>query len=186
MLELNDVLIKGESHTLSMMARERQITCVAGNSHWLYAMMGFEPVVAGFISIDGEPLTPKTAQALRQLMAFAPRRLDDVGELVRYEAPNADDVFALRANRHLVSDKLDEEATLTGCTDLQQARLLATAVLRQKPILLVEEPDAAMLPYLRKQAMSGKIVIISSTDNAVINAADNVVDNNSYNSFNSL
>ena len=36
-----------------------------------------------------------------------------------------------------------------------------------------------MLPYLRKQAMAGCTVIVSSTDNAVINAADNVVENNS-------
>ena len=181
MLELNDVLIEGESHTLSLMAYERQITCVVGSARWLYAMMGFEPVTAGFISIDGEPLTPKTAQVLRRQMAFAPRRLDDVGELVRYEAPTADDVFALRANRQLSDETLEEEAEQTGSANAQQARLLAIAVLRQRPILLVEEPDAAMLPYLRKQAMSGRIVIVSSTDDAVINAADNVVDCNSFN-----
>ena len=175
MLELNDVLIKGESHTLSLMARERQITCLAGGSHWLYAMMGFEPVIAGFISIDGEPLTAKTASALRRQMAFAPRCLDDVGELERYEAPTADDVFALRANRDCNAEALEEEAEQTGATNSQQARLLATAVLRQRPILLVEDPDAAMIPYLRRQAMAGRTVIISSTDDAVIHSADNVI-----------
>ena len=182
MLELNDVLIEGEPHTLSLMARERQITCVAGSSRWLYAMLGFEPVVAGFISIDGEPLTPKTAAALRRQMAFAPRRLDDVGELERYEAPTADDVFALRANRQCDDETLEEEASLTGSTNAQQARLLATAVLRKKPILLVEEPETTMMDYLRRQAMSGRIVIISSTDDAVINASDNAVDTNSFHS----
>ena len=100
---------------------------------------------------------------------------------MRYEAPTADDVFALRANRQLSDETLEEEAEQTGSANAQQARLLAIAVLRQRPILLVEEPDAAMLPYLRKQAMSGRIVIVSSTDNAVINAADNVVDCNSFN-----
>ena len=119
MLELNDVLIKGESHTLSLMARERQITCVAGGSRWLYAMLGFEPVVAGFISIDGEPLTPKTASALRRQMAFAPCRLDDVGQHMRYEAPTADDVFALRANRQLSDETLEEETEQTGCQGQQ-------------------------------------------------------------------
>lgn len=177
MLELNDVLLKGESHTLSLMARERQITCLVGGLRWLYAMMGFEPVAAGFISIDGEPLTPKTASALRRQMAFAPCRLDNVGEFVCYEAPTADDVFALRANRLLSNETLEEEAAQTGGQG-QQAILLAVAILRQKPILLVEEPDAAMLPYLRKQAMSGRIVIVSSTNDAVINAADNVVEIN--------
>ena len=181
MLELNDVLIKGEAHTLSLMARERQITCLVGGSRWLYAMMGFEPVVAGFISIDGEPMTPKTAQAMRRQMAFAPRCLDDVGEFVRYEAPTADDVFALRANRQCDDDALEEETVQTGGTG-QQARLLAVAVLLKRPILLVEEPNAVLLPYLRKQALSGRIVIISSTDDIVINAADNVVDCNSLNS----
>ncbi|MCR4958066.1 MAG: hypothetical protein K6B13_05585 [Prevotella sp.] len=175
MLELNDVLLKGESHTLSLMARERQITCLTGGSRWLYAMLGFEPVVAGFISIDGEPLTTKTAAALRRLMAFAPQHIDDVGEIERYEAPTADDVFALRANRECNADALKEEVAQTGVTDSQQARLLAVAVLRQRPILLVEEPEPAMLPYLRKQAAAGRIVIVSSTDEDVINAADNVV-----------
>ena len=174
MLELNDVLIEGEAHTLSLMAHERQITCLVGGSRWLYAMLGFEPITAGFISIDGEPLTPKTASALRRQMAFAPHHLDDVGELVRYEAPTADDVFALRANRQCDNDALEEETAQTGGTG-QQARLLAIAVLRQRPILLVEEPDAAMLSYLRKQALSGRIVIITSTDDTVINAADNVI-----------
>ena len=178
MLELNDVLVKGEPHTLSLMARERQITCVVGGARWLYAMMGFEPVVAGFISIDGEPLTPKTASALRRQMAFAPRRLDDVGELVRYEAPTADDVFALHANRQCDDDALEEETVQTGGTG-QQARLLAVAVLLKRPILLVEEPNAVLLPYLRKQAIAGRTVIVSSTDGAVINAADNVVEINS-------
>ena len=178
MLELNDVLLKGETHTLSLMARERKITCVVGGSRWLYAMLGFEPVVAGFISIDGEPLTPKTAPALRRLMAFAPRRLDDVGELVRYEAPTADDVFALRANRQYHDEALEEETAQTGSANTQQARLLAVAVLLQRPILIVEEPEPAMLPYLRKQAVAGRIVIVSSTDSAIINAADNVVETN--------
>ena len=36
-----------------------------------------------------------------------------------------------------------------------------------------------MLPYLRKQAIAGRTVIVSSTDGAVINAADNVVEINS-------
>ena len=178
MLELNDVLIRGEAHTRSMMARERQLTCLVGSTRWLYAMLGFEPVVAGFISIDGEPLTPKTATALRRHMAFAPRSLNDVGDIVRYEAPTAHDVFSLHANRHLSDSTLEEEIERTGGTDTHQARLLAIAVLLQRPILIVEEPEAAMLPYLRRQAMAGRIVVMSSSDDAVINAADNVVEIN--------
>ena len=175
LLELNDVLISGEPHTLSLMAVERQVACVVGSVRWLYAMLGFEPVVAGFISLDGEPLTPATAPALRRQMAFAPSRLDDVGVIDRYAAPTVDDVFALRANRQLSVDSIDSEAALTGCTHPQQARLLATAVLLQRPILLVDEPQLTMMTYLKRQAASGRIVIISSTDDAIIGSADNVV-----------
>ena len=72
MLELNDVLLKGEKSTLSLMAAEGQLTCIVGPVRWLHAMMGFEPVLAGYISIDGEPLTPQLAATMRRSMAFVP------------------------------------------------------------------------------------------------------------------
>ncbi len=172
MLELNDVLLRGEQHTLSLMAHEHELTCVAGSTRWLYAMLGFEPVAAGFISIDGEPLTPHTAPLLRRQMAFAPCRLDTVGTLVRYEAPTSADVFALHANRSCRDDALDTETALTGC-NTQQGRLLAVAALLQRPILLVESPQEAMLPYLRRMATAGRTVIVTSLDPAIIRAADN-------------
>ena len=68
MLELNEVLIEGESRTLSMMAHEGQITCLTGDTperltRWLCCMMGFERVQSGFVSIDGEPMPTPTSPA---------------------------------------------------------------------------------------------------------------------------
>ena len=190
MLELNDVLLKGEKSTLSMMAHEGQLTCLTHRGadlrstplRWLYAMLGFEPVMAGFISIDGEPLTPRTVLSLRRLMAFVPSSLEDVGQITVYDAPTPDDVFALKANRHQSPQNIDAEALqreiqLTGATGLK-ARLLAVAVLLNRPILLIDRPVASSIPYLRRQATAGRTVIMASNDSAVVSQCDNTIEIN--------
>lgn len=178
MLELNDVLIRGEQSTLSMMAREGQLTClVGGNVRWLHAILGFEPVISGFISIDGEPLTPRSAASMRRLMAFVPDSLDAVGQINVYEPPTVQDIFALKANRQqaISNGLLSEEMKRTGTTGIK-AQLLAVAGLLNRRILLIDRPDVASLPYLRHQADTGHIVIICSSNNTIIRAADNVVE----------
>lgn len=185
MLELNDVLLEGERSTLSLMAREGQVTCLVpcpsaspeSSLRWLYALLGFERVVCGYISIDGEPLTPASAPAMRRMMSFAPSTLDPVGHIELYEAPEVQDIFALRANRELSISNglLSEEMKRTGTTGIR-ARLLAVAVLLKRPILLVDHPDASSAEYLRQQAQQGRIVIVLSDDQTVIWASDNVVE----------
>lgn len=185
MLELNDVLIRGELTTLSLMAHEGELTCLtrcgaspaASPCCWLHAIMGFEPVVAGYVSIDGEPLTPRSAFAMRRMMAFVPASLDTVGEVVSYEPPSVQDIFALKANRQLSISNglLAEEMRKTGLTGMK-AQLLAVASLLNRHILLVDRPATASLPFLRQQADAGKIVVVASNDPSVISAADNVTE----------
>ncbi len=183
MLELNEVQLEGSSHAYSMMALEEQITCLTvpgGALHqtpvrWLFAMLGLEPVRHGFISIDGEPLSVRSASAIRKLMSYVPYRLDDVGEISVYHAPTAGDVFALKANRKAGKRSLQEEERQTGAVG-QQARLLATAVMLNRPVLLVDRPSALSMSYLRRQANAGRTVIVASNDAAVIAASDNVVE----------
>ena len=69
MLELNEVLVEGEPQTLSLMAKASEMTCLTGGSaerrtRWLLAMLGFQSVTHGYISIDGEPLTNMKLQKL--------------------------------------------------------------------------------------------------------------------------
>ena len=186
MLELNDVLIRGEQNTLSLMAHEGQITCLApamagvDNAQplvrWLYAMLGLEPIVTGYISIDGEPITAASAPLLRRQMAFVPARLDAVGQVVVYESPTVQDVFALKANREqpITNGILAEEMKRTGTTG-QKALLLAVGVLLHRSILLVESPDAASMDYLRQQAQNGCTIIVSSADDIIASAADQLI-----------
>jgi ABC-type sugar transport system ATPase subunit len=183
MLELNDVLLSGAKSTLSLMACDGELTCLTrlgaplGSTavRWLHAMMGLEPTTGGFISIDGEPLTASSARSMRRLMAFVPAELGDVGQVVVFSAPTADDVFRLKANRNGKPEQMEQEMALTGATG-QKAQLLAVASLLRRPIWLVDRPVASSIPFLRRKADEGCTVVIASNDNAVVSKADNVVE----------
>lgn len=182
-LELNCVLLRGEELTLSMLAREGQLTCLTGGTasrrtRWLHAMMGFETPVTGYISLDGEPLSAEAIGGLRQFMAFVPSGLSAVGSIVVYEPPTAADMLSLRSNRHLgvSATDIEEECRRTGTTG-DKARLLAAAVLRRKPVLLVDSPSGASANYLHSLAAQGGATVIAATDDAlVIGRADNIVE----------
>lgn len=183
MLELNDVVVEGAEKTVSMMARERRMTCITGatpavRSRLLLAMMALEPVRNGIVSMDGEPLEQQTVALFRQMMAYVPAALKADGEVVVYEPPTVQDVFGLKANREapISNGLLAEEMKRTGALSDEKARLLAVAVLRQRPILLVEEPDGASADYLHCLAADGRMVIVTSTDRLILSKADEVVE----------
>ena len=183
MLELNDVVVEGAEKTVSMMARERRMTCITGatpsvRSRLLLAMMALEPVRNGIVSMDGEPLEQQTVALFRQMMAYVPAALKADGEVVVYEPPTVQDVFGLKANREapISNGLLAEEMKRTGALSDEKARLLAVAVLRQRPILLVEEPDGASADYLHRLAADGRMVIVTSTDSLILSKADEVVE----------
>lgn len=183
-LELNDVLTEDESRTLSFMASSGELTCLVGDtaerrSHWLLAILGFSRITHGYICIDGEPLTERTASIFRSLMAYAPQQLETLGEITKYEPPTVQDVFNLKANASLPISNgiLAEEMRRTG-GDINDPRveLLAVAVLLKKDILLIDNPPSATISYLRNIARQGKIVVVTSSDDAVCNASDHVVE----------
>lgn len=181
-IELNEVSLPGEGHPISLLADEGQLTCITGGTadrrtKWLHVLMGFEGPSAGCVSVDGEPLTGGCTAHLRKHIAFAPASLDTVGHLVTYEPPTPQDVLALHANKKLgiTESDIEEESRRTGTTG-QKALLLAVAVLRGKPVLLVDSPSAASATYLQQQArQEGRTVIVATDDTTVIALADNVV-----------
>lgn len=183
MLELNEVLLTGEARTLSLIARDGELTCITGGTaerrtRMLCAMMGLEPVVSGYVSIDGEPMNRQTGRTLRRLMAYAPARLVTEGETVRYEAPTVQELFLLKANRELPISNgiLTAEMRRTGCAG-DEGRWLAVAVLRNKPILVADSPPAASAAYLQALAANaGKTVIVGTTERAILNVANRIVE----------
>ena len=193
-IELNEVLLPGEEHVLSLLADEGQLTCITGGTaerrtRWLHVLMGFEVPSAGCVSVDGEPLAGGCIAHLRKHIAFAPASLETVGQLVPYEPPTVQDVLSLHSNRGLGITEADveEEYNRTGISNpgqqttnplqQQKALLLAVAVLRRKPVLLVDSPLAASASYLLQQArQEGRTVIVATDDTTVIGLADNVVE----------
>ena len=184
MLELNEVLIEGMHRTLSLMAKAGELTCLTGGTaeqrtRWLMAMQGFETVTNGYISIDGEPLTPQSAPAFRKLMAYAPARLCRLGEVTTYEPPSVQDVFSLKANRELPISNgiLGEEMRRVGGdqTDMR-VQLIAVAALLNKSILMVDNPPVQADAYLKEWARQGRIVVAASNDEEMLKMADVIVE----------
>ena len=184
MLELNEVLIEGMNRTLSLMAKAGELTCLTGgtaeqHTRWLLAMQGFETVTNGYISIDGEPLTSRSAPTFRKLMAYAPDRLCELGEVTTYEPPSVQDVFSLKANRELpISNGIlgEEMRRVGGSQTDSRVQLIAVAVLLNKPILSVNDPPVQAAAYLKEWARQGKIVVAASNDGEVLKMADVIVE----------
>ncbi len=173
-LELNEAQLPGEEQTLSLLADEGQLTCITGGTsarrtRWLHVMMGFETLSAGYVSVDGEPLTGGCIAHLRKNIAFVPDRLDVVGNLMPYAPPTIHDVLSLRSNYRLSITEADvkKESLRTGATG-QKALLLALAVLRRQPVLLVDSPSPLSAAYLQKLASQERRTVIIATDDAAI------------------
>lgn len=186
LLELNDVLVEGERQTISLMARRNQLTCITGGTQMrrtrlLYAMMGLAEVRAGYVSIDGEPLSTATAADFRSNMAFAPDGLRSVGHINVYEPPSVQDVFLLKANRQLpisngiLTEEMKRIAPITA-DNRNHLQWLAVAVLRGCPILLADNPPIEAAAYLLQHARKGHIVIATSSDAGVLCVADAVTE----------
>ena len=145
---------------LSFVAAGGEVTCLQGRGgiSVLRAAMGLLFAAEGYVSMDGELVTPRSASALRRLVAYVPRRLDVVGQFPAYEPPTPADVMTLKANRGRMGD----------------GTLLGVAEALDRPLLLVDN-DAATPEWLRRMASQGRTVVVASNDERVAAAADHVV-----------
>ena len=80
LLELHNVTIGQQILGLSATACEGKVLCIkgsqgSGKTMLLRAILGFQPIDKGHISIDGELLTPLSAPYFRRQMAYVPQEL---------------------------------------------------------------------------------------------------------------
>ena len=80
MIELHDVTIGQRIKGLSAAVGDGQMVCFSGahrsgKTTLLRALMGFIPIDGGYISIDGELLTPQSAPYFRRFTAYVPQLL---------------------------------------------------------------------------------------------------------------
>lgn len=191
------LLFRGVSFTVG----DGRTLCITGDSGCgkttiLRAMLGFLPLSEGHISIDGELLTPASAEEFRKQMAYLPQELalpaDSVSEMVQLP-------FELRVNRGCTFSKrllMEEWAQLDLSPELynnkvaqlsggqRQRVMLSVCGLLGKPILLLDEPTSALdshsaalvLNYLRRMADRGCSVIAVSHDMAFAGGCDKRVE----------
>ena len=175
---------------LSFIAQDGQMTCITGPSGsgktaLVRTLMGFLPVGEGFVSVDGELLTVRSASAFRQMMIYLPQNMQSlrhqlyepefsVGDNPEYSVWNIQlpDVEEERAARALTPEEIFSLAEKT----LEEGR--------DKPIVIADEPAAMltfdlaekMLSLLHEQAMGGKTVVIASRRPEIIASAEKVIE----------
>lgn len=195
MLEVKDATIvigeKTLAQGLSFTARDGQLTCVTGSegsgkTTLIRTLMGFLPVKEGFVSVDGELLTIRSAPAFRTMMAYLPQQMQMLRhQLMPPQAPVCEPEEQTVWSPLLPSldDRIGEVAPLSP----DEIFSLASETLQQatdKPIVIADEPAAhltfeltqRMLDLLRQQAAAGKTVLIASRKAEIIANSDQIID----------
>lgn len=193
MLEYKDATIKVGERVLvehfSVIAKDGQVTCItgpegSGKTTLLRTLMGFLPVKAGFVSVDGELLTIYSSYAFREMMVYLPQDTQALGlQMEEPEAPQGEaDDYAVW-NEVLPSVKVAQPKAPLTAEEIVQ---LATQTLQEsadKPIVIADEPTALLsseqgyqlMQLLQQQAEQGKTVVIASSDPMVLDRANQVI-----------
>jgi len=195
MLEVKDATIgigeKVLAQGLCFTARDGQLTCITGSegsgkTTLIRTLMGFLPVKEGFVSVDGELLTIRSAPVFRTLMTYLPQQIQMLRhQLMPPEAPTCEpeEQTVWSPAIPLLQEQIGEVPPLSP----EEIVSLASETLRQaadKPIVIADEPAAhltfemtqRMLELLRQQAAAGKTVLIASRKAEIIANADQVID----------
>ena len=152
LLELLHVTIGQQIRSLSMSVGEGQLVIITGSkgsgkSLLLRAILGLIPVDDGFISIDGELMTPQSGFYFRKQMAYVPQHLSmpkgyHGAGMERWDDLTADERYLLLLNKAIATDKqmliVDEpEDMLTTETQATVDQLLQEAAQRGKTVVAV-------------------------------------------------
>lgn len=156
----------------------------SGKTTLLNVLLGFRPLDGGHVSVDGEQLTPSSAEEFRKAMAYVPQEAALPVELV---SEMAGLLFGLKINRIVKFSKerlMEEWRRLgldAGLYDRRVAELsgaewrrvmLSVAGVLARPILLADEPtsmldaEATALTgeYLRRMASAGCAIVVATHD----------------------
>jgi ABC-type transport system involved in cytochrome bd biosynthesis fused ATPase/permease subunit len=194
MLEVKDATIRVGDKTLmsglSFIAKDGQMTCVkgssgSGKSALIRTLMGFLPVGEGFVSVDGELLTIRSASAFRQMMTYLPQNMQLLRrQLYEPEYTDGDDTeYGVWDN---LLPEIQEETKAEPLTP-EEIFSLAEKTLKEggeKPIVIADEPAAMLTPefaermlaLLLEQARMGKTVVVASRRPEIIANADKVIE----------
>ena len=182
----NDVVLFSD---FNFLLQKGEIACIGGDSgcgktSLLNAIIGFVPLSAGRIVVDGYELNKTNIELIRKSIAWIPQELALPSEWVRemVQLP-----FDLKANKSssFSKEKLFEYFEELGlASDLYYKRvseisggqrqriMIAVAALLRKPLIIVDEPTSALdigstdrvMNFFNKQANAGVAVLAVSHD----------------------
>ena len=194
MLEVKDATITAGGKTLvtglSFIVRDGPLACVTGAEHsgkttLLRTLMGFLPVEQGFVSIDGELLTVRSAHAFRSMMVYLPQEM----QLLRHQL-NAPEAPVCEAETYGVWNTplpVVEPEPVAAPLLPEEIYLLAEQTIREagdRQILIADEPAAHLTPELTQRMMElllqqagmGKTVLVASRKPQLVAQAQQVID----------
>lgn len=203
MIEIKDATIKMGSHVvcqdLSFMVMNGQLTCVYAQETevleaLLHAFLGLQPLESGYVSVDGESITPLSAPFFRQMIAYVPSKFEFGGIsvsalfhlLVDMEAParHEQKTALLRQWELLGVDKLCYEQQLCSLPDdVQQRIMLSFAGVLNRNIILLNQPTALQAPesvplvlsFMQSMKAAGHLVLWTTTEEQVAEMADVII-----------
>ncbi|MGM9805246.1 MAG: ATP-binding cassette domain-containing protein [Candidatus Aphodosoma sp.] len=165
----------------------------SGKSTLVHSLLGFVTCERGMISVNGLKVSPTAISQIRSLTAWLPQDLSLPAETVRQLVyapfefksnqsvrPTDNTILDVFEQLGLDSSLLEKRADeISG--GQRQRILLATTTLLHRPILLLDEPTAALdhmsvqltIDYLR--SLTGTTMISISHDAAFISAFDRKV-----------
>lgn len=194
MLEVKDATIRMGEQTLmrglSFIAQDGQMTCITGPSGsgktaLIRTLMGFLPVGDGFVSVDGELLTVRSASAFRQMMIYLPQNMQSLRHQLYepvFTVTDAPEYGVWDAQLPNVEDEKSAEVLSP-----EEIFSLAEKTLREgkdKPFVIADEPAAMLTPefaerillLLQEQARAGKTVVVASRRPNIIASAEKVIE----------
>jgi putative ABC transport system ATP-binding protein len=188
MLEFKNVKVtlqgNSTSKPFSLVVAAGEVVCLCGGAGTgktgvLRAILGLSPLAGGYITVDGELVTPGASAYFRKMTSYVPQSLPDVrmtvGELcgkvlamqTTSEQAPAMEALAGQLKRWGFDDSVrNQHVTQLSPQQMQQVMLIV-ALLQEKPILLVDNPPhtQAVQALLHELAAQGKEVVYTCREN---------------------
>jgi hypothetical protein len=170
MLELKDATLALDGRKLfsrlSLMAQDGQLTCItgpsgAGKTALIEVLLGLRLLDEGLVSIDGELLTPLSAPTFRRLIAYVPQKRPVTISQSEADTEGLETVWSPYNSCRYRLTAIDEH--------------LDVAPMASKPIIIVDDPDAATFSLLPPLAAKGHTVVVASCREDVVNSSDVII-----------